>query len=111
MGYSFGLLPGRNDPSTQSYPIALPRWPRTPTLAKPSVQHLAGRGLLLKRLLQLSHSYTILNPVNDEYFNPSALDCAYELARKGVQIEPKLPQAQAAFAYVLIWKGEHDTTA
>jgi len=24
MGYSFGLLPGRHDPSTQSYPIALP---------------------------------------------------------------------------------------
>src|SRR5262245_38634940 len=24
MGYSYGLLPGRHDPSTQTYPIALP---------------------------------------------------------------------------------------
>jgi len=34
-----------------------------------------------------------------EYFNASALDRAYESARKGVQLDPDLTQAQAALAY------------
>jgi adenylate cyclase len=48
-----------------------------------------------------------INPLDDDYQNPVALDRAYELAIKAVQLEPTLPDAHAGLASVLIWQRQH----
>jgi hypothetical protein len=38
-----------------------------------------------------------INPLDADYLNPVVLDRAHELARKAVQLDPKLPDAHAVF--------------
>jgi adenylate cyclase len=51
-----------------------------------------------------------INPYDGDHLNPAALDRAHELARKAVQLDPNLPEAQAIFAHVLSRRGEHDAS-
>ena len=58
----------------------------------------------------LSHTYAVAwtNPVDDDFLNPAALDRAYTLALKGVQLDPNLPLAHAHLGSVLTWKRQLD---
>ena len=58
----------------------------------------------------LSHTYAIAwtNPVDDDFLNPTALDRAYTLALKGVQLDPNLPVAHAHLGSALTWKRQLD---
>ena len=58
----------------------------------------------------LSHTYAIAwtNPVDDDFLNPTALDRAYTLALKGVQLDPNLPSAHAHLGSALTWKRQLD---
>jgi tetratricopeptide (TPR) repeat protein len=58
----------------------------------------------------LSHTHVIAwsNAVDDDFLNPAALDRAYKLALKGVQLDPNLPLARAHLASALTWKGQLD---
>jgi len=58
----------------------------------------------------LSHTYAIAwtNPVDDDFLNPIALDRAYTLALKGVQLDPNLPLAHAHLGSALTWKRQLD---
>jgi adenylate cyclase len=60
----------------------------------------------------LSTTYLIawLNRLDGDHLNPVALDRAYQLARKAVQLDPNLPQAHASFGAVLAWKRQHDAS-
>jgi len=56
----------------------------------------------------LSNTFVIAyqQPVDGDYINPVALDRAYELASKSVQLDPTLPLAHAKLGNVLTWKRE-----
>lgn len=58
----------------------------------------------------LSHTYAIAwtNPIDDDFLNPDALDRAYALALKGVQLDPNLPLAHAHLGSALTWKRQLD---
>ena len=58
----------------------------------------------------LSSSYRVawLNPLNDEYLSPSALDQAIKLARIAIELNPNLPEAYAELGYNIIRKREFD---
>ena len=58
----------------------------------------------------LSHTYAIawMNPLDDDFLNPSTLDRAHALALKGVQLDPNLPVVHAHLGSVLTWKRQHD---
>ena len=45
--------------------------------------------------LSWTHVSAWINPLDGDYLNPAALDRAYQLARKAVQLDPNLPQAHA----------------
>jgi adenylate cyclase len=50
----------------------------------------------------------IINPHDGDHLNFIALDLAHELARKAVQLDPNLPEAQALLAHVLSRRSDHD---
>jgi adenylate cyclase len=58
--------------------------------------------------LGATHLTAWINPRDGDHLNPAALDRAHELARKAVQLDPNLPEAQAILAHVLGRRGEHD---
>ncbi len=60
----------------------------------------------------LANTYTTawLNPLDDDYLKPQALDLAEALARKAVQLDPKSPQAHAQFGMVLTWRRKHEAS-
>jgi adenylate cyclase len=58
--------------------------------------------------LALTHTTAWLNSLDDDYQNPTALDRAYQLARKAVQYGPNLPQARAQLGHILVRRGEHE---
>jgi adenylate cyclase len=58
-------------------------------------------------LLSGIHMTAWTNPLDDDYLKPLALDRAYELARKAVQLDPNLPQGRAQLGSVLVQKREH----
>ena len=58
--------------------------------------------------LAWTHLTAWLNSLDDDYLNPAALDRAYQLARKAVQLDPNLPQAHAALGHVLGRRREHE---
>jgi adenylate cyclase len=49
-----------------------------------------------------------INSLDDDHLNPAALDRAYHLACKAVQLDPNLPQAHAQLGHVLGRRGEHE---
>ncbi len=59
---------------------------------------------------QLSRTFLSawINPVDDDHLRHAALDRAYDLARRAVQLDPNLPQARASLGYVLTYQGQHD---
>jgi adenylate cyclase len=58
--------------------------------------------------LSWTHLTAWLNSLDSDYLNPAALDRAYQLARKAVQLDPNLPQARAHLAQVLVRRREHE---
>ena len=62
-------------------------------------------------LLASTHRAAWLNPLNDEYLNPSALDRAITLARTAIELDPNLPEAYAELAYTVIRKRNFDAAA
>ena len=55
-------------------------------------------------MLAFTYIYTYLEPRNDEYLNPSALQRSDELARTAVQLDASLPQARARLGAALTFK-------
>jgi tetratricopeptide (TPR) repeat protein len=49
-----------------------------------------------------------VQPLDGDFLNSAALDRAYELASKAVQLNPNLPQAHASLGNVLRIKHERD---
>jgi adenylate cyclase len=62
-------------------------------------------------LLASTHRVAWLNPLNDEYLNPSALDRAITLATTAIELDPNLPEAYAELGYTIIRKGDFDAAA
>ena len=61
-------------------------------------------------MLSATYMTAWLNPLDSDHLNPAALDQAYQLARKAVQLDPNLPQAHANLGTVLPWKQQHDAS-
>jgi adenylate cyclase len=59
-------------------------------------------------MLASTHRVAWLNPLNDEYLDPSALDRAIKLARTAIELDPNLPEAYAELGYNIIRKREFD---
>ena len=58
--------------------------------------------------LAWSHVTAWIHPLDGDYLNPAALDRAYQLARKAVQLGPNLPQARAQLGHILVRRREHE---
>ena len=58
--------------------------------------------------LSTTHVIAWRNRLDTDYLNPAALDRAYELANRAVQLDPNLPHARASLGTVLAWKRQHD---
>ena len=58
--------------------------------------------------LSYTHFTAWLNPVDGDFLNPEALDRAYKLARKAVQLDPNLPVGRAQLGMVLTFRRRHD---
>ena len=58
--------------------------------------------------LAWTHVSGWLNSLDGDHLNPAALDRAYHLARKAVQLDPNLAQAHADLGFVLIRRGQHE---
>jgi adenylate cyclase len=58
--------------------------------------------------LAWTHFAAWVNPMDEDHLNPAALERAYQLARKAVQLDPQLPDAHAFLGHVLGRRGEHD---
>jgi adenylate cyclase len=56
--------------------------------------------------LSSTYSTAWSNPLDGDYLNPSALDRAYQLASKAVQLDANLPQAHSQLGLVLTWRCE-----
>ena len=50
------------------------------------------------------------SPLDSDFLNPDALDDAYQLARKAVQLDGNLPLARAVLAHVLAYKRKHEAS-
>jgi adenylate cyclase len=59
-------------------------------------------------MLASTHRVAWLNPLNDEYLNPTALDRAIKLARRAVELNPTLSEAYAELGYNIIRKRDFD---
>lgn len=62
-------------------------------------------------LLASTHRVAWLNPLNDEYLNPPALDRAIALACMAIELDPNLPEAYAELAYTIVRKRNFDAAA
>jgi len=60
--------------------------------------------------LSRTHMIAWVNPSDGDYLNPDALDRAYQLASKALQLDPNLPQAHADLGYVLTYKRQHEAS-
>jgi adenylate cyclase len=59
-------------------------------------------------LLSWTYAYAYLEPIDHEYLSAAALERAYDLAKRAVQLDPLLPHARAQLGWVLLFKGEHE---
>ena len=59
-------------------------------------------------MLARTYTYTYVEPRNDDYLNPAALERSYELARTAVQLDASLPQARTMLGAALIFKRRHE---
>jgi adenylate cyclase len=58
--------------------------------------------------LSRTHLAAWINALDGDYLNPAALDRAYQLALRAVQLDPNLPQARAHLAHALVRRREHE---
>ena len=58
--------------------------------------------------LSFTHFTAWLNPVDGDFLKVEALERAYQMARKAVQIDSNLPVARAQLGMVLTFKRRHD---
>jgi len=58
--------------------------------------------------LSFTHFTAWLNPVDGDFLKPEALDHAYALARKAMQLDPNLPVCRAQLGMVLTFRRRHD---
>ena len=79
------------------------------------VRHLLEQSLAIdpnyaRAYTRLAWTYytSLVNALDSDYLNPAALDRAYELARRAVQLDPNLPEARAELGRVLVRRREHD---
>jgi len=88
-----------------------------------AVDHLYEARRLLQRSLGVdasyARSYALLtqtylaawyNRMDGDFLNPGALDEAHKFARKAVEIDPKLPEAQASLGFALFARHELDAS-
>jgi adenylate cyclase len=61
-------------------------------------------------MLSATYMMAWLIPLDEAYLNPDALDRAYQLASKAVQLDPNLPMAQGALGFALLFKRQHDAS-
>ncbi len=59
-------------------------------------------------MLASTHRVAWLNPLNDEYLSPTALDRAIKLARTAIELNPSLSEAYAELGYNIIRKRDFD---
>jgi adenylate cyclase len=59
-------------------------------------------------VLARTHLTAWINSLDGDYLNPAALDRAYQLALRAVQLDPNLPQARVHLAHVLVRRREHE---
>lgn len=62
-------------------------------------------------MLASTHRVAWLNPLNDEYLSPAALDLAIKLARTAIKLNPSLSEAYAELGYNIIRKCDFDAAA
>jgi len=62
-------------------------------------------------LMASTHRVAWLNPLNDEYLNPLALDQAISLARTAIELDPNLPEAYAELGYTIIRRRNFDAAS
>jgi len=51
---------------------------------------------------------TFCDPIDGDYLDPACIDRAFELARKAVQLDEKLPQAHFQLGMALVLRRQHD---
>ncbi len=73
-------------------------------------QSLAADPNYARTNVDLSYTYFTawLNPVDGDFLKPEALDRAYALARKAVQLDPNLPVCRAQLGMVLTFRRRHN---
>ena len=59
-------------------------------------------------MLSWTHFSAWIAALDGDHLNPAAFNRAYQQARKAVQLDPNLPEAQAMLGHVLGRRGEHD---
>jgi adenylate cyclase len=55
-----------------------------------------------------THVAAYVEPYDDDYHSPAALDHALELAETAARLDPRLPQARAQLGMILLLKHQHD---
>lgn len=58
-------------------------------------------------LLSKIEWWTYVEPVNEQYLQPTTLDRAHDLAQRAVQLAPDLPEAHAQLGWTFTFRGEH----
>jgi adenylate cyclase len=58
--------------------------------------------------LSTTHLIAWINRLDGDHLKPAALDRAYQLANRAVQLNPNLPHAHASLGAVLAYKRQHD---
>ena len=58
--------------------------------------------------LAWTHFNAWVNPLDGDHLNPAALDRAFALARRAVELDHTLPEAHAFLGHVVARRGEHD---
>jgi adenylate cyclase len=59
-------------------------------------------------MLSQTHVLAYVEPFDDDYLNPAALDRAVGFAETAVRLDPRLPLAHAQLGSVLLYKRRHD---
>jgi adenylate cyclase len=86
-----------------------------------SVEHVYEARRLLEQSLSLDPNYaracaklaqtyvsTYIEPLNEDYLNPSAIERAHALVNKAAQLDPNLPLAHFMRGWVLLWLRQHE---
>ena len=59
-------------------------------------------------LLSKTHVIAWVQPMDEDYLKPTALERAHHFARKALQLDPNLPIAHAHLGTVLTFEGQHE---